>query len=108
MNFMPEFGEQATIFDTQTKSLYRASNPISSKLAAVKVKSFKKGHEEKIRALLRQYNGNTSKELEILSEGTENAINHVQIGKRIKAMPDVSFGSYKRDGCMEIWLKEIK
>jgi len=101
-----EYSGNGDMFDTAPKELYRTSNPISSKLAAVKVKSFKKGHEAKIRALLSQYNGSTAKELATLSEGTENAITYAQIGKRIKAMPDVTFGELKRCGCMELWLKE--
>jgi hypothetical protein len=102
----PDFSENGDMFKTETKKLYRESNPISSKLAALKVKSFKKGHEDKIRDLLKQYNGSTPKELETLSKDTENEITFIQIGKRTGAMTDVKTGNYKKDGCMELWLKE--
>ena len=101
----PDYGEQLTIFETI--KLRRESDPISSKIAAVKVKSFKKGHEDKIRDLLKQYNGSTAKELETLSQGTENEISFVQIGKRTGAMLDVKTGNYKADKCCELWLVEL-
>jgi len=95
--------ETTDMFDPKT--LHRVNDPISSKVAAVKVKEFKHSHEAKIKLLLRLYNGSTTKQLEKWSKGTSLEITHTQANKRIKMMPDVERGTQiKEDGCCPLFL----
>lgn len=95
----PGAAEQVGMFEN-VKTLYHRNDPQSSKVAALKVRKFKKSHCDKIRALLKLHPDKTAKELAALSVGTEYEMTYIQIDRRAGEMPDVIRDeTVKRDGC---------